>query len=151
MKIVIVKKTGVLGELDWKKNVDLVSIYKKCGLRKNKDFCKRHTWKISEDQYISLYSKDDGRANTENKYELPPPIDSPLYFGSLAIVKHTEADPTNTNCIDLTGKEWKKIRENLMGGFEDLDEEEEESEGEEERNQEEESEEDEEGEEEEEH
>ena len=128
MKIVIVKKTGVLDELDWKKNVDLVSIYKKCGLRKNKDFCKRHTWKISEDQYISLYSKDNGRANTENKYELPPPIDSPLYFGSLAIVKHTEADPTNTNCIDLTGEEWKKIRENLMGGFEDLDEEEEESE-----------------------
>ena len=38
MKIVIVKKTGVLGELDWKKNVDLVSIYKKCGFRKNKDF-----------------------------------------------------------------------------------------------------------------
>lgn len=128
MKIVIVKKTGVLDELDWKKNVDLVSIYKKCGLRKNKDFCKRHTWKISEDQYISLYSKDNGRANTENKYELPPPIDSPLYFGSLAIVKHTEADPTNTNCIDLTGEEWKKIRENLMGGFEDLDEDEEESE-----------------------
>lgn len=128
MKIVIVKKTGVLDELDWKKNVDLVSIYKKCGLRKNKDFCKRHTWKISEDQYISLYSKDNGRANTENKYELPPPIDSPLYFGSLAIVKHTEADPTNTNCIDLTGEDWKKIRENLMGGFEDLDEEEEESE-----------------------
>ena len=33
MKIVIVKKTGVLGELDWKKNVDLVSIYKKCGFK----------------------------------------------------------------------------------------------------------------------
>ena len=128
MKIVIVKKTGVLGELDWKKNVDLDSIYKKCGFRKNKDFGKRHTWKISDEQYVSLYSKDNGRANTENKYELPPPIDSPLYFGSLAIVKHTEAEPTNTNCIDLTGEEWKKIRENLMGGFEDLDEEEEESE-----------------------
>tara|TARA_Y100000817_G_scaffold239932_1_gene191876 strand:+ start:375 stop:1064 length:690 start_codon:yes stop_codon:yes gene_type:complete len=128
MKIVIVKKTGVLGELDWKKNVDLDSIYKKCGFRKNKDFGKRHTWKISDEQYVSLYSKDNGRANTENKYELPPPIDSPLYFGSLAIVKHTETEPTNTNCIDLTGEEWKKIRENLMGGFEDLDEEEEESE-----------------------
>ena len=38
MKIVIVKKTGVLGELDWKKNIDLVHIYKKCGFRKNKDF-----------------------------------------------------------------------------------------------------------------
>ena len=102
MKIVIVKKTGVLGELDWKKNVDLDSIYKKCGFRKNKDFSKRHTWKINDDQYVSLYSKDNGRANTENKYELPPPIDSPLYFGSLAIVKHTEAEPSNTNCIDGT-------------------------------------------------
>ena len=61
MKIVIVKKTGVLGELDWKKNVDLDSIYKKCGFRKNKDFGKRHTWKISDEQYVSLYSKDNGQ------------------------------------------------------------------------------------------
>ena len=128
MKIVIVKKTGVLGELDWKKNIDLDNIYKKCGFRKNNDFCKRQTWKISDDQYVSLYSKNNGRANTENKYDLPPPIDTPLYFGSLAIIKHTEEEPSNTNCIDLTGEEWKKIRENLMGGFEDLDEEEEESE-----------------------
>ena len=59
MKIVIVKKTGVLGELDWKKNIDLDGIYKKCGFRKNKDFCKRHTWKIRDDQYVSLYSKDN--------------------------------------------------------------------------------------------
>ena len=128
MKIIIVKKTGVLGELDWKKNVDLAHIYKKCGFRKNKDFEKRHTWKINNNEYVSLYSKDNGRANTENKYELPPPLDTPLYFGSLAIIKHTDENPSNENCKDISADEWKKIRENLMGGFEDLDEEEEESE-----------------------
>ena len=66
MRIVIVKKTGVLGELDWKKNMDLNDIYKKCGFRKNKDFGKRHTWKLSDSEYVSIYSKDSGRANTEN-------------------------------------------------------------------------------------
>ncbi len=128
MKIVIVKKTGVLGELDWKKNFDLTNIYKKCGFRKDKDFGKRHTWKLSDDEYVSIYSKDSGRANTENKYELPPPLDTPLYFGALAIVKHTEETPSNENCEDFTVEEWKTAYENLMGGFEDLDEEEEESE-----------------------
>ena len=128
MRIVIVKKTGVLGELDWKKNVDLNDIYKKCGFRKNKDFGKRHTWKLSDSEYVSIYSKDSGRANTENKYELPPPLDTPLYFGSLAIIKHTEETPSNENCEDFTVEAWKTVYEKLMGGFEDLDEEEEESE-----------------------
>lgn len=128
MKIVIVKKTGVLGELDWKKNVDLNSIYKKCGFRKNTDFEKRHTWKINNSEYISLYAKNNGRANTENKYDLPPPIDTALYFGSLAIIRHSEEVPTNDNCEDLSGEEWKTIREKLFGGFEDIDEDEEESE-----------------------
>jgi hypothetical protein len=128
MKIVIVKKTGALGELDWKKNIDLVHIYKKCGFRKNKDFGKRHTWKIQDGEYVSLYAKDNGRANTENKYELPPPLDTPLYFGGLAIIKHTEETPSNENCENISAIEWKTLREKLMGGFEDLDEEEEESE-----------------------
>ena len=66
MKIVIVKKTGVLGELDWKKNVDLNSIYKKCGFRKNTDFEKRHTWKINNSEYISLYAKNNGRDNNNS-------------------------------------------------------------------------------------
>ena len=118
----------MLAELDWRKNVDLDCIYKKCGFRKNKDFCKRHTWKISDNEYVSVYAKDNGRATTENKYELPPPIDNRLYFGSLAIVKHTEEEPNNDNYLNLSKTEWKKIYENLMGGFEDLDDDEEESE-----------------------
>ncbi len=128
MRLVVVKKTGALGELDWKKNIDLNDVYKKCGFRKNKDFGKRHTWKLSDSEYVSIYSKDSGRANTENKYELPPPLDAPLYFGSLAIIKHTEETPSNENCEDFTVEEWKTVYDKLMGGFEDLDEEEEESE-----------------------
>ena len=132
MRIVIVKKTGVLGELDWKKNMDLNDIYKKCGFRKNKDFGKRHTWKLSDSEYVSIYSKDSGRANTENKYELPSPLDTPLYFGSLAIIKHTEETPSNENCEDFTVEAWKTVYDKLMGGFEDLDNDENDSEDEEE-------------------
>ena len=127
MKIVIIKKSGSLNDLDWKKDVDLQNIYKKAGFRKNKDFEKRNTWKIGDGEFVSVYAKNVGRANTENKYELPPPVDSDLYFGKLVIIKHSEETPIVENCEDLTLLEWKKIYEKLMGGFEDLDTEEEKS------------------------
>ena len=128
MKIVIIKKNGTLCDLDWKKNIDFKNIYKKAGFRKEDDFAKRHTWKINEDDFVSVYSKNTGRANTENKYELPPPVDSDLYFGKLVVIRHSEQNPTAENCLDFTFEEWKTIYEKLMGGFEDLDDNEEESE-----------------------
>ena len=128
MKIVVIKKNGTLCDLDWKKNIDLKNIYKKAGFRKDDDFAKRHTWKINESDFVSVYSKNTGRANTENKYELPPPVDSDLYFGKLVIIRHSDQNPTAENCLDFTLDEWKTIYEKLMGGFEDLDDDEEESE-----------------------
>ncbi len=125
MKIVVIKKNGILCDLDWKKDIDFKNIYKKAGFRKDNDFAKRHTWKIKEDDFISVYSKNTGRANTENKYELPPPVDSDLYFGKMVVIRHSEQNPTAENCLDLTFEEWKTISEKLMGGFEDLDDEEE--------------------------
>lgn len=124
MKIVIIKKNGSLVDLDWKKEIDLKNLYKKAGFRKDTDFAKRHTFKI-KDEFVSVYSKNTGRANTENKYELPPPVDSDLYFGRLVIIKHSKEDPDVDTCKNLTTEEWKKIYEKLMGGFEDLDDEEE--------------------------
>ena len=124
MKIVIIKKNGSLVDLDWKKEIDLKNLYKKAGFRKDTDFAKRHTFKI-KDEFVSVYSKNTGRANTENKYELPPPVDSDLYFGRLVIIKHSKEDPDLETCKNLTTEEWKKIYETLMGGFEDLDDEEE--------------------------
>ena len=61
--------------------------------------------------------KNAGRANTENKYELPPPVDSDLYFGKLVVIRHSEQNPTGENCLDITFEEWKTIYEKLMGGF----------------------------------
>jgi len=128
MKIVVIKKNGTLCDLDWKKNIDLKDIYKKAGFRKDNDFAKRNTWKIGDNDFISVFSKNTGRANTENKYELPPPVDSDLYFGKLIVMRHSEQNPAAENCLDLTAEDWNTIYNKLMGGFEDLDDNEEESE-----------------------
>ena len=121
MKIIVVQKNCDIKEIDWKKNIDLENLYKKCGFRKNKDFAKRHTWKINENKYVSIYAKNSGRANTENKYELPPPVDKDLYFGNIAIIAH-EGNNVNT-MNDMSESSWKLVYEKLMGGFEDIGEE----------------------------
>ena len=114
VKIVLVNLNGELEELDFKK-YDQENLYKKCNFRKSDGFEKRHTWKVSKTN-ISVWARDTGRANQENKYEMPPPIDSDLYFGKMAIVASNKENP-----VDLTVDMWKKIYNDLMGGFEDLD------------------------------
>ena len=108
-------------------NVNTEDFYKKCGFRNDKDFGHRNTWKVKDDgeeKYLSVFAKNKGRANTENKYELPPPIDNELYFGSILIVKHNEEDKYKlSDLIELSVEEWEKYYEKLYGGFEDLGEE----------------------------
>ena len=70
-----------------------------------------------------MYAKNTGRANTENKYELPPPLDKDLYFGSIAIISHNEKEPTIETMKDITESIWKTAYEKLMGGFDDLNDE----------------------------
>jgi len=124
MNIVILEKNGNVKTSKCKDNFDICNLYKSCNFRKDKDFEKRHTWKLTEDIYISVFSKNDGRASTENKYELPPPIDNDLYFGNVAVVCHSEEELTNENLINFTEEKWNICYEKLMGGFEDLEEEE---------------------------
>ena len=38
--------------------------------------------------YVTIFSKNKGRANSENKYDLPPPVDKDLYYGSMLLLKH---------------------------------------------------------------
>lgn len=108
-------------------NVNTEDFYKKCGFRNDKDFGYRNTWKVKdngEDKYLSVFAKNKGRANTENKYELPPPIDNDLFFGSIMIVKHENKDDYKlSDLIELSVEEWEKYYEKLYGGFEDLGEE----------------------------
>ena len=75
MKIIIIEKTGICKELKLKKKLVLKDLYKKCKLRKDKDFDRRATWGINGEFYISIYAKDNGRSGSENKKELNNPIE----------------------------------------------------------------------------
>ncbi len=101
----------------------------KCGFKNNNDFDKRTIWNIAieEEVYnIELWAKNSARANTENKYDFPPPVDTELYFGTCALIRVDDDD----NIIDLTTEVWEKVYEFLFGGFEDLNSEEDPSEDE---------------------
>ena len=123
MKIVIIEKTGIIKTQNVK-NFEIDNLYKKCLFRKADDFAKRHTWtvKIGNKTYnVSLFAKTKGKATTENKYDLPPPIDSTMYYGSMAIVNFNKKDGDETDAVDFTSEEWDKIYEKLFGGFEDIE------------------------------
>lgn len=128
--IVLIDKHGKQQE----KNVQELSkdnIYKKCGAKNKDNFEKRTTWstKIDDINYeIELWSKSTGRANTENKFDFPPPVDKELYFGTCAIIR--VKNDNDLEIMDLKVSEWGKIYENLFGGFEDLNDNETESEDE---------------------
>ena len=107
-------------------NYDYNEFYKKCNYRNNNNFDVRHTWEFKEQgetYYISVFAKDKGRANSENKYDLPPPIDKTLYYGTLLIVKtFTKGSFEKDNLDNLTLEHWEKCYEKLFGGFESLGE-----------------------------
>lgn len=118
MSALIIEKNGNINELNIK-NTDLEYLAKKCSFKNSKNFDIRHIWNINlkgEKYNIKLYAKDNGRANNENKYDLPPPLDTVLYFGSLIILNYDDDDEISR----LTKDEWNKIYEKLFGGFEDL-------------------------------
>ena len=117
------KETGILinktGELKEVKINDLNELYKLCKFKKPDNFDLRHTWKIrlKETKYkLNLYAKNDGRANTENKYDLPPPVDNDLFFGSMLVIAFSPDD----ELLSLTIEIWEKLYEKMFGGFEDL-------------------------------
>jgi hypothetical protein len=118
LDIIIVEKSGSLKTTSVKdfKEEDL---FKKCGLKKKDDFDKQVEWKLKtkgRKYVVSVYAKMNGRANNENKYDFPPPIDNHLFFGSCAIVAQNEKQEYISLNIDL----WNTLYEKLFGGFEDL-------------------------------
>ena len=119
VSVIVIEKGGNIKELKVK-SFDETELYKKGGFKTSTDF-KQHTcWdnlKVNNTTYnIHVYGKTVGRANQENKYEFPPPIDKTLFFGSCILVNKVNNTPHN-----LSSKEWKSIYNQLYGGFEDLD------------------------------
>lgn len=120
--IIIVDKNGTLKVLNVKDYKE-EELYKKCGFKKPDGFTKQIDWtpKIDGKRYVvSVYAKVDGKANSENKYDFPPPIDSKLFFGSCALVAQTKNENGTSTLSNLSIELWDKIYEKLFGGFEDL-------------------------------
>ena len=114
---VVIQKNG---DLITKKVKNFEKIYSLCNYKNNKDFELLHTFKNLNkfnNKSIQLYGKKNGRANSENKYELPTPIDAELYFGNLLLLG---MDQDTNEYIDLTSEQWSIIYDDLMGGFEDI-------------------------------
>jgi hypothetical protein len=122
LTIIIVDKSASLKTLTVK-NYNEDELYKKCGFKKADDFVIQAEWPVKLDgqKYsIVMYGKLNGKANMENKYDFPPPVDKQLYFGSCALVGMIRDDSNNKSLINLTIELWNKIYEKLFGGFEDL-------------------------------
>ena len=113
----LVEKSGDLK----RKHVDNESdLYKKCGFKKEDGFEKHAEWKVSivnnVTYHISLYGKLKGKANTENKYDFPPPADNMLFFGNCILTNKVDGEYD-----ELSPELWDKLYEKLFGGFEDLE------------------------------
>jgi hypothetical protein len=115
--VLIVEKSGNVKEQNIK--FDENELYKKAGHSSQTGFKCYTEWNIeclNDKSYnIFVYGKTNGRANSENKYEFPPPIDNTLFFGNCVIVNKSNNTPVSITC-----DEWDEIYEYLYGGFEDL-------------------------------
>jgi hypothetical protein len=119
LSFVVVDKTGTLKEVSVKE-INFEELYKKCGFRKGDDFECRATWEDVEvgktKHTIQLWARSEGKANMENKYDFPPPVDTNLFYGNCAL-----AEIKSNKYVSLTKDLWLKIYEVLFGGFEDVD------------------------------
>jgi hypothetical protein len=130
-RIVLVDKSGTLKDLN-SKTFAIDDLYKKCGYRKVDGFDMVAEWETKKGgdkvTKVQVWGKSEGRAGSENKYELPPPVDTKLLFGTLAVIGlDNEGDIKDIDC-----ETWNKVYEDLFGGFEDVNESEEEEEEEDE-------------------
>ena len=118
--VILIEKNGDVHE-SMLREFSVDTLYKKCKFRKDNDFELRALWKEKingEYAHVMLYAKDKGKAGMENKYDLPPPLDNTLYFGTMVIVK-VDADD-HTKAIDISMDLWESMYEKLFGGFVNL-------------------------------
>lgn len=121
LNVIIVEKLGTLKSYNIKEYNEN-ELYKKCGFKKAEGFIKHHEWNIKYEgvsYIICVYGKLDGKANTENKYDFPPPIDTKLFFGNCLLLGMVKEDLQNKP-VSLTLALWEKMYEKMFGGFEDL-------------------------------
>ncbi len=122
LDIIIVERLGSLKLLSIKdfKHEDL---FKKCGFKKAEDFAKQTEWTINlegKTYYVEVFGKKVGRANSENKYDFPPPIDNIIFYGNCAILSKVLKPDGTKGYSNLSISIWNKLYEKLFGGFHDI-------------------------------
>jgi hypothetical protein len=119
--ILVVEKSGNINEIELK-TYDENELYKKAGLKSPDGFKLHAQWNTEEingkTYNVSVFGKTSGRANTENKFEFPPPIDTTMFFGNCVIV-----NKLNNVATSISAEEWDDVYDYLYGGFQDLEDE----------------------------
>ena len=87
-------------------------------LRKTKLPSKIGSWTYQKGA-LELWGYKEGRAGTENKHELPPPVDSTLIFGDAIMIALNEAEEAS----NFTTAQYTKFYTQIFQGFESLDDE----------------------------
>jgi hypothetical protein len=125
VKVIVINRHGDLKVANYEGESD-TELYKIAGAKKATDFKLSGNWQLENTKgklyNYCVYGSIVGKANYENKYEFPPPIDNVLFFNSCIVAKKK-----NDTLKSLTVEEWEDIYDTLYGGFEDLDESDEES------------------------
>ena len=118
-KMITLNRCGDASQISTKSR-ESNTFHKRVGFKTAVDFGPRHSFAVpnkisTEVDTISVFAKNVGRAGTENKTELPPPIDTQLFYGTILVVGYD-----GSNVCDLTVDVWEKTYEHLFGGFENL-------------------------------
>jgi transcription elongation factor S-II len=70
------------------------------------------------DEYtLTLFGYTTGKAGTENKHELPPPLDSTIYFSDILLIASKD-EASWMNPVTFTQEQYEKFYQKAFGGFE---------------------------------
>ena len=78
---------------------------------------------IYEEYTLTLFGYTTGKAGTENKHDLPPPLES-IYFSDILLIASTHESSWKSPVV-FTQEQYEKFYQKAFGGFESIDEDEE--------------------------
>lgn len=70
---------------------------------------------------LHVFGYKEGKAGTENKHELPPPIDNDLYFGDIVVLLSKEKK-SFSKPLPLKPEDYEAFYTQMFEGFEDIEE-----------------------------
>jgi len=125
VKLICLSQSGKIEEISIDKDVS-VSTFNKSNLPSELTR-KAGSYELSRecdydynDHFVTIYAFTEGKAGTENKHELPPPLDNSVYYGNIYALYHE-----NEKLCNMSIEDYKSFYEAAFGGFEDLDDEDE--------------------------